>query len=274
MKLTPLAVLSAVGVASSLLHIYRHRDNTARAYRLDALALFSWFALWWATSSSFAEQAMSDLPLHMISHIIVMFLVPIALIYSGAGSSLAQMLFTAEAFPWAPIASSRWNHPLLGFFALNGVMVFSHVPAVFNATMQSTWAMDWLMEPAFLLSGLYFFSFVVQGPQRKLRVKSRWQLLLVLGTMGEMLILAMAMSIFTKVAWYPSMSAVSAGGMNMGSGAHLTAHDFSQQQLAAAILWVCGDFWAVPCLIVIVRRIISRDGGLLVALERQSARFS
>jgi cytochrome c oxidase assembly factor CtaG len=236
--------------------------------------MFSWFALWWATSSSFADKAMAQLPAHMISHIIVMFLVPIGLTYSGAGRLLSEMLFTNGEFPWEPLARSRWNHPALGFLALNGVMVVSHLPKVFNASMQANWAMNWLMEPAFLFSGIYFFSFIVQGPGRTLTTKLRWQLALVLGTMAEMLILAMAMSIFTKIAWYPMMHAMSSGSMNMTSPWHPTAHDFSQQQLAAAILWVCGDFWAVPCLIVIVRRIITRDGGLLVALERQSARFS
>jgi len=125
------------------------------------------------------------------------------------------------------------------------------------------------MEPLFLFSGIYFFTFIVQSPVKQQRTQLRWQLLLVLGTMLEMLILAMSMSIFTKVAWYPMMST-----MNMGHLWRPTPHDFSEQQLAAAILWVCGDFWAVPCLVVIVRRIMVRDGGLLAALDRQSSRFS
>ena len=39
---------------------------------------------------------------------------------------------------------------------LNVVMVASHTPRVFDAAMEHPWAMDWLMEPAFLLSGLIF----------------------------------------------------------------------------------------------------------------------
>ncbi len=48
---------------------------------------------------------------------------------------------------------------------------------------------------------------------------------------------------------------------------------FHQQQLAAAILWICGDFWAVPILFVITRQAVSRDGSLFAVLERQSSRF-
>ncbi|MEI6710255.1 MAG: cytochrome c oxidase assembly protein [Actinomycetota bacterium] len=269
MKLTPLAVLALLGTVSVLVDLYRNQTRSNRWLRFDGLALGSWFTLWWATSSPFATSAMLHLPLHMVAHIFVMFLVPIGLVYSGAGALLAGLVFTTGEFPWAKWSRSRFNHPLLGFILLNGVMIASHLPAVFNATMSSSWAMDWLMEPLFLFSGIYFFTFIVQSPAKQQRTQLRWQLLLVLGTMLEMLILAMSMSIFTKVAWYPMMST-----MNMGHLWRPTPHDFSEQQLAAAILWVCGDFWAVPCLVVIVRRIMVRDGGLLAALDRQSSRFS
>jgi hypothetical protein len=49
---------------------------------------------------------------------------------------------------------------------------------------------------------------------------------------------------------------------------------FHQQQLAAGILWICGDFWAVPILVMIARQLVRRDGSLFAVLDRQSSRLS
>jgi cytochrome c oxidase assembly factor CtaG len=156
---------------------------------------------------------------------------------------------------------------------LNVVMVASHTPRLFDYAMSHLWAMDWLMEPAFLLSGLFFFHFLVSSPPRHSRVALRLQLVMVVVTMFEMLILAMSMSIFTKTSWYDVM--VPGHGMAYMPGMATTVSAaFHQQQLAAAILWICGDFWAVPLLVMIARRVVSRDGSLLAALERQSSRLS
>jgi hypothetical protein len=49
---------------------------------------------------------------------------------------------------------------------------------------------------------------------------------------------------------------------------------FSQQREAAGILWICGDGWAIPCLILVLYRLVKRDGSLLGALEHHSSRLS
>ena len=41
--------------------------------------------------------------------------------------------------------------------------------------------------------------------------------------------------------------------------------------LAAAILWICGDIWAVPVFVILVRRVISRDGSLFASLDRYAS---
>jgi hypothetical protein len=67
----------------------------------------------------------------------------------------------------------------------------------------------------------------------------------------------MAMSIFTKAPWY---------SMNLAMDGPVAA--LRDQRVAAGILWICGDFWAIPALIYVGYRIYGKDGGVSASLER------
>ena len=285
--MTPMGVVAILGTALSFLSFLRRPSRRRRNQLQFATSLLSWAFLWFATSSSFATSGMTNLSIHMIGHVIVMFLVPIGLQLSG----------TARSWWWLlPVNKRRqllrwWNvdrklhvpkflfNPISAALVLNVVMVISHLPAVFDASMKHRWGMDYLLEPAFLLSGLFFFHFIISSAPRKNRVGIRLQLFMVLSTMFEMLVMAMALSIFSNSAWYEvmkpmaGMSNMNMAGMSMPTTTLLEA--FHQQQLAAGVLWVCGDFWAVPCLIVIMRRLANRNGGSLFnALNRGSEKLT
>ena len=181
----------------------------------------------------------SSLPWHMVGHIVVMFVVPLF-----AGWAIARHRPMTVRWPWMSAVS------------LNVVMVAGHMPRIFDFVMTNGWWAVELMNVAFFVSGLWFFLCIWQST-----TALRWSIMGVIATMAVMLFLAMAMSIFSSTPWYSSMASMP--GMVM-------ADDFSSQQLAAAILWICGDLWAVPMLVLLLRRVIEREGSLLGALQRYS----
>ena len=86
---------------------------------------------------------------------------------------------------------------------------------------------------------------------------SKLALASIVATAFTMLVLAMAMSIFTKGPWY-SMNVLMDG----------PAAALRDQRWAAGILWVCGDFWAVPALVLIAMRVSASSGGVSASFER------
>jgi hypothetical protein len=79
-----------------------------------------------------------------------------------------------------------------------------------------------------------------------------------------MWILAMSMSILTSSSWYVVYNHIPG----------VTLPPFADQQIGAGILWICGDFWAVPCMIFVFRRLIAQDGSVSSAVDRILGRDS
>ncbi len=280
---SPLAVVAIVALCFHEVGCARLRARTAehRPRRVARAWLFRTgiAAVILASASPLAWWGMQRLTVHMICHVILMCFAPVALVGGGpvvpmcfalpVGPRRAVVRAIAQGSAFAPLRRFwGWcTTPIVGFLALNVTMVVWHVPALFNWAMLNLWVHSWVMEPSFLIAGILFWRSIAPSHPFAPRARLRTQLIMVLATNFEMLVLALSMSIFTNHAWYSSMTSMAGmAGMQM---APLVGNPFGNQQAAAAILWICGDFWALPAVIVIIQRLIARDGSPFAFIERR-----
>lgn len=230
-------------------------------------------ALGIVASSPLMGLSMQHLWIHMMLHVVEMFYLPVLLLL---GAPFVPALFALPVGPrrrlirWWQLGRWRWltrgswrllTTPVVSVGLFNGLMVLWHVPAVFNAAGRFEWVHTWLMTPSFVLAGYLFWRVILPSHPFKERGSLTIQTVSVIATAFVMLFLAISMAVLSTTAWYQ---------MNIVMlGPSVAFHD---QQLAAGILWICGDFWSIPALVLIVRRVIQRSGSLSDALERSLGR--
>jgi putative membrane protein len=201
---------------------------------------------------------------HMVQHLLLMFAAPTMIV---AGAPWRPLL---DGLPWR---TGGWSRPLraaggwllrpwVSVVIFNLVMVFWHLPGPLDLANGNRSVHLWLMDGSFFAAGVLFWLQIIPSPPFRMRMPPEGQAVALVGTNIVMWILAMSMSFLTAASWYASYNHVPG----------VTLAPFASQQIGAGILWVCGDFWAIPALIVVVRRIIEADGSIGAALDKMIGR--
>ncbi len=263
------AIVLAVGHEAGLARLARRSGpGLARQRRLRSLWFYGGLAVTLIAVCSPVEYwADRYFFMHMSQHLLLMFAAPSLIV---AGAPWQPLL---NAVPGGAAAAARWPRPLrraggwllapwFAVVAFNVVMLAWHVPALLDLAVNN-WAVQvWLLHPSYLFIGILFWLLFIPSPPLPMRMPPEGQAVALVATNVIMWLLAMAMGILTAVSWYPAYDHVPG----------VTLPPFADQQIGAGILWVCGDFWAIPTLIVAIRRIIMADGSLGSALDKMLGR--
>jgi putative membrane protein len=208
--------------------------------------------------------------MHMVQHLLLMFAAPSMIVAGAPWQPLLDGLprrtgrSRADGTPrggWpSPVrAVGSWLlRPWVSVVIFNLAMLFWHVPGPLDLATSNQFVHLWLMDLSFALAGVLFWLQFIPSPPFPMRMPPEGQAVALVATNVIMWILAMAMGFLTTVSWYPVYDHIPG----------VTLAPFASQQIGAGILWVCGDFWAIPMLIVVVRRIIDADGSLGAALDK------
>jgi cytochrome c oxidase assembly factor CtaG len=207
---------------------------------------------------------------HMVQHLLLMFAAPTLVV---AGAPWQPLL---DALPGRSgrtvtreVAVGGWSRPLRAVFhfvtgpvvavvLFNAAMIVWHIPGPFDLAENNQMVHIWLMHGSFFVTGVLFWMQFIASPPFRSRMPIMGRIAALIITDFIMIFVAMALSILTTHSVYPVYNHVPG----------VTLPPFADQQIGAAILWVCGDFWALPALVGTFRKMISDSDSVGTALDR------
>ena len=249
----------------------RSRPERTRERRIRSLWFYSGLlVLLIAVVSPVDYWSDSYFVVHMVQHLLLMFAAPSLVVAGAPGQPLLDALpgrsgqaVTRQVLAggWSRPLRAVWRFltgPVVAVVLFNLVMVAWHIPAAFVLAQDNQLVHIWVMHASFFLAGLLFWLQFIPSPPFRSRMPLLGRAAALLATNVVMIFIAMTLSIFASHSIYPVYDHV--------PGVTLPA--FADQQIGAAILWVCGDFWALPTMIVTIRKLLSDETGVGTALDR------
>jgi cytochrome c oxidase assembly factor CtaG len=249
----------------------RSRPERTRERRIRSLWFYAGLlVLLLAVESPVDYWSDSYFMVHMVQHLLLMFAAPSLVVAGAPGQPLLDALpgrsgqavtRSVLAGGWSRPLRSLWRFltaPVVAVVLFSLVMVAWHVPAAFDLAADNQLVHIWLMHGSFFLAGVLFWLQFIPSPPFRSRMPLAGRAAALLATNVVMIFIAMSLSIFATHSVYAPYDHV--------PGVTLPA--FADQQIGAAILWVCGDFWALPTMIITIRRLLDDETGIGAALDR------
>lgn len=240
----------------------RSRSTSQRSRRVRSLYFYAGFLLLALAITSPLDYWSGDyFFVHMIDHLFLAFFAPILIVLGApwvplmfalpvkARRAVGKFFYLSSGAAGLRAVGRFLRSPGFALVFFNFVMVIWHIPRIFDAGESNQVIHIWVMHTSFLIAGVLFFLQILPSHPMKPARGPIWQGGAILVTNAIMTVLAMAMSIMTSTNWYRVYDHVPG----------VTMAPFTDQQIGAAILWVCGDFWALPLLGLVIRRAVRNE---------------
>jgi putative membrane protein len=255
----------------------RSRPERTRQRRLRSLLFYAGLAVLLLAVCSPVDYWSDDyFFVHMIQHLLLMFAAPTLVVAGAPWQPLVDALpgrLGREAT--RQVLAGGWTRPVravggwllrpwVSVAAFNAAMLAWHIPALFDFGERNQVAHIWLEHGSFFLAGVLFWLQFIDSPPLRRAMPLVGQAVALIATNVIMWLLAMAMGILTGTSWYSVYDHIRG----------VSLPPFAGQQIGAAILWVCGDFWAIPALFFVFRRLVAEDGSVSSAVDKILGRGS